>query len=837
MRRKHRAGQRRSRAAAALRESEARLRAVLALSFAWYWEQDAEHRFTLVEGGGTDRGALRLEQVLGKRAWELGLQDVSEAQMRAHREALERREPFSDFVFRIDGPDGKPRWSSVSGEPVFGPDGRFLGYRGTGRNVTAQQVAEKRLKKKARELEAIFANASIGIAFTREDAIVRCSPALHEIFGYAPGELVGGPAIAVWPSEEDYAALAREAGPPLLAGRRYEAEHLAKRKDGSLFWAHVMAQAVKAGDPSKGTIWIFEDVSEKKRAEERLFAEKERAQATLQAIGDAVIVTDVHGQIEFMNPIAETLTGCDLLSCAGQPVARVLRLADEATAAPVEDPVRKVLAGGGLVAAAASVILARQDGARHSVEYSAAPIRNREQEIDGVVIAFRDVTRQREMAEQVSWQASHDALTGLINRREFERRVEQALADVRRHGGQHALLFLDLDQFKIVNDTCGHAAGDELLRQLSHALAGRIRQTDTLARLGGDEFGVLLANCPIEQAHRVAEALRLAIEDFHFTWQDKIFKVGVSIGGVPISDPSKTLASLMSAADSACYFAKDTGRNRVHLVTGEDGELAERHGQMEWVSRIHRALEEDRFRLWFQEIRPTGARAPGGDHYELLIRMVDEHGKPVPPMAFIPAAERYDLMPAIDRWVVRTALAFFERTYGGGGRGLECASLNLSGSSINDPNFLAFVKSEFALRRVDPHSVCFEITETAAISNLARAVQFISELKAMGCRFSLDDFGSGMSSFAYLKNLPVDFLKIDGSFVKDMHRDPIDRAMVEAIHRIGNVMGIATVAEFVESEEILACLRSIGVDYAQGYGIARPQPLEELARAQALLAA
>ncbi len=687
-----------------LAESEERFRALVALSSDWYWEQDAEYRFTRVEGGTVDPGALRPGQIVGRRAWELGLQEVSESQMREHRATLERREPFADFVYRIDGPDGRPRWSSVSGEPVFGPDRRFLGYRGTARNITAQVLAER-----------------------------------------------------------------------------------------------------------------------------RLFAEKERAQATLQAIGDAVIVTDVRGFIEFMNPIAEKLTGCDLLKAAGAHVAGLLNLVDENTGAQVQDPVSRVLASGGIVAEGDGVILAGADGARHALEYSAAPIRNGRQEMDGAVIAFRDVTRQREMAEQVSWQASHDALTGLINRREFERRVEQALAGVRKHGGQHALLFLDLDQFKVVNDTCGHAAGDELLRQLTHALSGRIRQSDTLARLGGDEFGVLLERCPIEQAHRVAEALRMVVEDFQFVWQDKIFKVGVSIGGVPIADPAKTLASLMSAADSACYFAKDSGRNRVHLATGEDGELAERHGQMEWVSRIHKALNEERFRLWFQEIRPVGGRDACGDHYELLMRMVDEEGRPVPPMAFIPAAERYDLMPAIDRWVVRTAFAFIERAHAPGARSLGCASINLSGASIGDPNFLAFVQSELAARRLDPRAICFEITETAAIANLTRAAHFIAELKAKGFRFSLDDFGSGMSSFAYLKNLPVDFLKIDGSFVKDMHRDPIDRAMVEAIHRVGHVMGLATIAEFVESDEILACLREIGVDYAQGYGVARPRPLEELA--------
>jgi diguanylate cyclase (GGDEF)-like protein/PAS domain S-box-containing protein len=569
--------------------------------------------------------------------------------------------------------------------------------------------------------------------------------------------------------------------------------------------------------------------SRQQRAERRLFAEKERAQATIQAIGDAVIVADTNGSIEFMNPVAEKLTGCDLLSATGAPVAEVLRLHDEKQGTPVEDPVRRAFSGGGLAVASECAALSGADGTARVIEYSAAPIRNGEQEVVGVVIAFRDITSARLMAQQVHWQACHDALTGLINRREFERRVEQALAGLRGGGPEHSILFLDLDQFKVVNDTCGHAAGDELLRLLSRALLAQIRQSDTLARLGGDEFGVLLQDCSLEQSGRVAECLRRAVEDFRFVWQDKTFRIGVSIGGVAVDGPDRTLAQVMSAADGACYVAKDSGRNRVHMACAEDGELVERHGQMQWVSRIHQALAEDRFRLWFQDIAPIGERRDEGDHYELLVRMVDETGKPVPPMAFIPAAERYHLMPAIDRWVVRRALAHVEKTYRPGApRRLHTASINLSGASITDPNFLEFVRGELAARRVAPGAICFEITETAAIANLARAMHFISELKALGCRFSLDDFGSGMSSFAYLKNLRVDYLKIDGGFVKAMHRDPIDRAMVEAIHRIGNVMGIATIAEFVENDEIVEMLRRIGVDYAQGYGVARPRPLEEL---------
>ncbi|MDW8468012.1 MAG: EAL domain-containing protein [Burkholderiales bacterium] len=817
---------------ARLRESEARFRALTALSSDWYWETDAEHRLVRIEGGSIDER----RSLLGTCPWDVDLEGADSERMRLHRAQIARREAFSDVLILTAGPDGKPRWSSVSGEPVFDAGGRFLGYRGTGRNVTAQKLAERRLQKRLLELDAIFANASVGIALVRDGRIVRCSRALEEMFGYGAGAMEGLPEAALWGSPAEGAAAAAEAAAALADGRRYEAERTARRADGTPFCARVLAGALKRDDPRKGTIWIVEDVTERKRAEERLFSEKERAQATLQAIGDAVIVADAAGWIEFMNPAAERLTGCELMQAAGAHVAAVLNLADEVSGAPLEDPVSQVLARG-IVVQGTGARLERADGTRLVVDYSAAPIRDRAHEVVGAVVALRDVTSAREMARKVSWQATHDELTGLVNRREFERRVGEAIAEVRETGAAHALLFLDLDQFKVVNDTCGHAAGDELLRQLSRALARQVRQTDTLARLGGDEFGVLLAHCPIEHAGRVAEALRRTVEQFHFHWHDKVFRVGVSIGGVPIADPAQSLAEVLSAADAACYHAKDCGRNRVHLARPGDGEIAERHGQMQWVARIHRALEENRLRLWYQEIRPISARALAasagrGDRYELLVRMVDESGAPVPPGAFLPAAERYHLMPAIDRWVVEHALEFLERCYGACGasaRRLESASINLSGASVGDPNFLAFLERAIARRRIAPQALCFEITETVAIADLARAERFLAALKAIGCRFSLDDFGSGMSSFAYLKNLPVDYLKIDGEFVKNVHRDPIDCAMVEAIHRVGRVMGIATIAEFVENAEIVERLREIGIDYAQGYGIAPPRPLEALA--------
>jgi len=440
-----------------------------------------------------------------------------------------------------------------------------------------------------------------------------------------------------------------------------------------------------------------------------------------------------------------------------------------------------------------------------------------------VVHVTEDLTEAHTLSERLSWQARHDGLTGLANRQAFEHRLEAAIAALAKEPGEHALLYLDLDQFKLINDTCGHVAGDALLRQLAPVLAEQVGERDTLARLGGDEFGVLLERAAPGRAQRLAEDLRTAIEGFHFTWEDKRFAVGVSIGVVPIRSAEASLASVLSAADRACYVAKDAGRNRIHVYREDDVELARRHGEMQWVGRLTRALEEGRLELWSQTIAPLAG--PGkGLRCELLLRMRDEHGRVVLPAAFLPAAERYGLAVRLDRWVVERALAWLPAR-ARRRDGLALCSINLSGRSLGDGDFRRFVLGALDAARVPAGRVCFEITETAAIANLAEAARFVAALRERGCRVALDDFGSGLSSFAYLKNLPVDFLKIDGAFVKDVVEDSIDLAMVRSINDIAHEMGKQTIAEFVESEAILEKLRGIGVDYAQGYAVCRPQPL------------
>jgi EAL domain-containing protein (putative c-di-GMP-specific phosphodiesterase class I)/GGDEF domain-containing protein len=458
------------------------------------------------------------------------------------------------------------------------------------------------------------------------------------------------------------------------------------------------------------------------------------------------------------------------------------------------------------------------------------------------------VTIEREFVARLSWQASHDTLTGLANRREFEARLQKALETLSREPGAHSLMFLDLDQFKVVNDTCGHAAGDQLLKQMSDLLQENLQtqnlrsqnlqtpnlQTPNLqtpgllARLGGDEFGVLLENCDANSAAAVAERLRLAVQELRFVWNGCVFNISVSIGLVHVAEAG-TIEETLRAADMACYMAKEKGRNRVQTYSPSDSELVQRVEEMTWVQRIRNGLDEQRFCLFAQEIRALNKDEPRHSHIELLLRLRDEDGKLIQPGSFMPAAERYGLMPLIDRWVVRNAFALIaSRLSASEPARLSSCAINLSGATFGDNDFVDYVRRQFEIYQVPPGMICFEITETSAITNLPSAKQFIQALKRLGCRFSLDDFGTGMSSFSYLKHLPVDIIKIDGGFVTEMLNSKIDRAMIEMIVHIAKVMGKSTVAEFVESNEILEALREIGVDYAQGYAIGKPSPFESV---------
>lgn len=561
------------------------------------------------------------------------------------------------------------------------------------------------------------------------------------------------------------------------------------------------------------------------KVERALAREKERAEVTLHSIGEAVITTDEIGRIDHLNEMAERLTGWTNAEAVGRSVEEVYWVVDENNSTQALNLAARCLSGEKAPCPESSLLMAR-NGLQFMIEQTVSPIRESDGAVIGMVVVFRDVTTERSLAHELAWQASHDALTSLVNRHEFERRLQELVESAQASRISHALLYIDLDQFKLVNDTSGHVAGDELLRQLSTMLTAKIRTVDTLARLGGDEFGLLLPGCGIERAQVIAEKLREEISEFRFVWEAKTFVIGASIGLVEITQDTGTIANLLSAADTACYMAKDRGRNRVCVHRAQDAEVQRLHGEAEWVGRITQAFEENRFQLYYQKIIPMHPeRHP--EYREILLRLIDETGQLVPPMAFIPAAERYALMPSIDRWVVRTLFAWMKAHQHQLPESIYY-SINLSGQSLGDDAFTEFVEDQFRLSGILPGRICFEVTETAAIANLAHAMRMMSKLQAMGCGFALDDFGSGMSSFAYLKNLPVDSIKVDGAFVRDMLTDPIDCAMVEAIIRIGHVMGLKTIAEYVESEAIMQRLAELEVDYVQGFGVHRPEPLIKL---------
>lgn len=652
------------------------------------------------------------------------------------------------------------------------------------------------------------------------------SPRLKELLGYAVDDAEPTPLQllhCIYPSDLD--AVRAKVTAHLYDNSPCDIEFRILTRSGELRWVRSCAQSTSnaAGQPVR-MAGSFTDTTARKHSEEQLYAAKEHAHVTLESMGEAVITLSTDGLVEYLNPTAEMLTRLTLASARGLPLAKLLNVVDEASGNRIPDLIHQILDNSMSVDRASNLLLVCNDGSEVAVNLSAEPIRNLSGEIIGTVLALHDVSKDREYAAQLAHQASHDELTGLINRREFERRLTVAMITARDQQRQHAVLYLDLDQFKVVNDTCGHAAGDGLIRQISVLLKQRLRDTDTIARLGGDEFGVLLENCPVEHSLRIAEELRQAVADFQFVCANKPFTIGVSIGLISLAGEMHTLGQIMSAVDAACYMAKEKGRNRVHEYRLDDSELSIQQGEMEWITRINEALIHDRFCLFSQEIIALGKPASHGAHLEILLRMLDKDDNLVLPMVFIPAAERYNLMSAIDRWVVSTVFATLAEMHRQGrGEEIQTCAINLSGASVGDNNFLNFVQEQHVKYDIAPQIICFEIIESSAIANFAKVAHFIQELKSVGYRFALDDFGAGMSSFAYLKNLPVDFIKIDGGFVNDMLNSPTDYAMVEAINKIGHLMGKQTIAEFVVNERIIGTLTEIGVDFAQGYGIERPR--------------
>lgn len=707
---------------------------------------------------------------------------------------------------------------------------------GAGMVLMAARRARRVLDDRARvasELRASEDRFQLAVAgssdglwdWDRRSGQVYLSPRLRQMLGPRANEDGGTASVFLILHPQDRRRAMRAVAAHVWHGLPLDLEFRVPGTGGEPRWFRARgASARNEAGTSMRMAGSVTEITERRKADAQLFAAKERAEVTLQSIGDAVITTDASGRIDYLNPGAERLTHWTTERARGLTVGAICRFVVESSGKSIEDPVMQVLNAEPMWSQSDKLVLAHAEGLQVAVDLSVTPIRDRAGNMDGVVLVMRDVSSDREHAAQLTYQASHDVLTGLINRREFERRLARAMAASDASGLPFTVLYLDLDQFKVVNDTCSHAAGDELLRQIAALFLGHVRVCDAVARLGGDEFVVLLENCDADDALTIAESLRVAIGDLPFAFGERHFATTASIGLVSLSgDTRLAREDILGAADAACHLAKEKGRNRVQTYHLDDDEVAVRQSEMCWVSRIQAALASDRFCLYAQDI--VDLRETSQRHVELLLRMVDEHGALIPPRAFIPAAERYGLMPSIDRWVVQSAFAALRRAHD---RDTSSApslcAINLSGNSLCEDGFGCFLRQQFTAFGIAPSSICFEITETAAISSLSRATAFIRDMRSLGCYFSLDDFGAGMSSFTYLKHLPVDFVKIEGGFVKDMIEDPIDLAMVEAINNIGHVTGKRTIAECVGTPELLDAVRRLGIDFAQGFAVSVPRP-------------
>ena len=660
--------------------------------------------------------------------------------------------------------------------------------------------------------------------------VVAVSRESESLFGWSEAELVGHPMERLIAPRFQRMHTAQREHNDEAGGthpRRAPLAGLARRRDGTEFPVEISQSRLGHGKDAYLLVTV-RDLTEWRRAQDTLYAQKERALVTLESIGDAIATTDPNGMITYLNPGAERLTGWRAAEALGQPLDTVLTLISDATRLPIESPAVRCLREGRVVDLPEGILLLRRDATEVAISDSAAPIRNRSGATVGVVVIFHDITEKRRVDQRLTHAASHDTLTGLVNRAEFERRVARCVTDaVSDERGEHALAFLDLDGFKLINDTCGHEAGDEVLRDLSRLLSREMRRRDTLARLGGDEFGALIEHCAMAEAEEIASKLCRIVHDYRFTWNDKEFSVGVSIGLVPINGRSGRVSSILRAADIACYVAKEAGGNRVHVEQLEPEPGAAREVESRRVTRLSRAVEEGRFELFTQPIVPLLPESPPRPRFEVLLRLPDDRGGLLNAGSFIPQAERYNLMPAIDRWVVGKTVAMLGQWRAANPDcQLPLCSINLSTSSLKG-DFVGELNEQLSEHRLPPEALCFEITESAALGNFAQTVHMVSQIRASGCMVALENFGSSMTSFAYLKALPVDFVKFGGPFVRGVSADPVYTTLVGAVSEIGKLMGISTIAEEVDDSADLEKLRGLGVLYAQGNAVAVPQAFSD----------
>ncbi len=666
-----------------------------------------------------------------------------------------------------------------------------------------------------------FARTLPEIVIIHDEKILLANESAASLVGLDAAQLVGREiADLVKPA---YRALFRKTVATRLAGenapRRIEMQLINGNQTG--LWVEAQSSNIEFHG-HRAILTIARDVSHRKSLEVSLSRSKRQAQYTLESISEGVITTDNDGRIDYMNLAAETLTGTNRDDAAGHRVGELFTLVDDADRRPLGDPVERCLAMRRRVNMGRRAVMVSGDGEHeHSVEITASPVRGPSNSISGTVVVFHDVGELRGLTRKMSYQATHDPLTGLINRREFERRLDEAMDTAHSEESVHIIYYMDLDRFKAVNDSCGHLAGDNMLREVAALIKDQVRDSDFVGRLGGDEFGALLIGCPIQKARQIATDICNAVAAYRFVWKDKIFNIGISIGLVEISHASGTLQDVMSAADSACYMAKQQGRGQVHVYSARDEAVARERGDIQWLRQLQTALHEDRFELAVQPIIAMSGRADSGPSVEVLIRFNDGQSRATNTAEFLRPAERYQMMPQIDRWVINASLAAISSGEIKLPTHRSCA-INLSSQTLGDEAFLGFVVDALDRSGVSPATICFEVTEGAILSNVQHAQRFIEVLHGIGCEFSLDDFGSGLGSFSSLKHLPIDYLKIDGTYTRDLRSDLVNQEMVAAMIKLARTMQFRVVAEQVENQEDFDWLRDIGVDFAQGHFIEAP---------------
>jgi diguanylate cyclase (GGDEF)-like protein/PAS domain S-box-containing protein len=693
-------------------------------------------------------------------------------------------------------------------------------------NQLLEQIAVKEMliRERERSLVGLLGGLHEAVAVHR-DGIVFANAQFATLVGYDDSQRLIGAAMSSF-VHPDYTDLVNVHLRHTLDGTpgldRLEIE--LQPQDGQTARAELSAVRI---DYQGGPALLLTMVEMGPRAAVTPSIERSRPTAweTLDSLGEGIITTDVAGRIDYLNQAAEQIVGVPAVDALGKTITEIITLVDESDRRSLGDPVRQCLTTQTKVTVGKrGLMITRGGGDERSVELTVTPLKLHKSELNGAVVVVRDVSEVRGIARQMSYQASHDALTGLVNRREFERRLEESLESAHASAARHVLCYLDLDRFKVVNDTCGHMAGDGMLREVAALIKETVRDSDTVGRLGGDEFGLLLVGCPLDKARQIADDVVRKITDYRFVWKDKIFNIGVSVGLIEISRESGAPDELMSAADSACYVAKKQG-NHVHVYSARDEAVARHRGEIQWLQRLQAALKDNRFELMAQPIVATAPSATHGPALEVLLRLQDDTvPEGISPVEFLRAAERYRLMSDVDRWVVQTAFTALGR---GGIRlpAQRSLAINLSGQTLGDPTFLEFVVDCLDRTGVAPEQVCFEVTENSVITNIEHAQRFIGVLHGMGCQFALDDFGRGLSSFGNLKNLALDYLKIDGTFIRNLAADSVNQAMVAAMIKLARTLNFQVIAEQVEDAGALDAAKRMGVDFVQGYHLGRPQPL------------